>query len=162
MSREISLVISPSEEKREKETREEVRRTHTYIHFIDAVAEMSGAQPSSSTLEERYAEIARKTAEAIQAEGPPAAGPKIQPVLQDLPRYEPPIPRKPDRERFDQICRMFFPTSGHMGFGLVQTSEELPPLEIVQQMILYETRLRLSDSIQGIMDEYHTDEADVT
>lgn len=126
---------------------------------------------SSSSVEERYAEIAKRTAAAIQAEGPPATGTNnsndnknetavdIQPTLPTLPRYEPPAPRRRERE---QICRMFFPTSGHMGFDLVKVSGELPSLEIVQQMILYETRLRLSESIQEIMDEYHTDEAAVT
>lgn len=128
------------------------------------------ASNSSSSLEERYAEIAKKTAAAIQTEGPPATGTNnnnnnnetvvnIQPTLPTLPRHEPPAPRRRERE---QICRMFFPTSGHMGFDLVKVSGELPPLEIVQQMILYETRLRLSDSIQEIMDEYHTNEAAVT
>jgi hypothetical protein len=57
---------------------------------------------------------------------------------------------------------MFFPTSGHMGFDTVKLSEELPPIEIVREMILYETRLRLSNSIQEIMDEYYTDESAVT
>jgi hypothetical protein len=49
-----------------------------------------------------------------------------------------------------------------MGFDTIKFSEELPPIEIVREMILYETRLRLSDSIQQIMDEYHTDESAVT
>lgn len=57
---------------------------------------------------------------------------------------------------------MFFPTSGHIGFDLIQQSTEYPPLEIVQQMIIYETHLRLSKSIQQIMDEYRDDEAAVT
>jgi hypothetical protein len=57
---------------------------------------------------------------------------------------------------------MFFPTSGHMGFDTIKSSDELPPIEIVREMILYETRLRLSDSIQDIMDENHTDECAVT
>jgi len=32
----------------------------------------------------------------------------------------------------------------------------------VREMILYETRLRLSDSVQELMDEYHNDESAVT
>ena len=125
--------------------------------------------PSSKSIEERYVEIAKKTAAAIEAERTPAAAdgngnnaiaPRIAPNLPDLPRYEPPRPTR--LEPNERVCRMFFPTSGHRGFDLVKVSGELPPLEIVQQMILYETRLRLCDSIQEIMDEYHTDEAAVT
>ncbi len=120
---------------------------------------------STSSLEKRYAELARKTAAAIAAEGPPSASNAESPVkltLPQLPRYEPPPPPPRRRQNEEMMCRMFFPTSGHMGFDTVKLSDELPSIEIVRQMILYETRLRLSDSIQQIMDEYYTDEAAVT
>jgi len=122
---------------------------------------------STNSLEKRYADLAKKTAAAIVAGGPPTTsnnGSSIKPSLPQLPRYEPPPPRPPRRQMNEDfmVCRMFFPTSGHMGFNTVKSSEELPPIEILREMILYETRLRLSDSIQEIMDEYHTDESAVT
>ncbi|CAF1426902.1 unnamed protein product [Rotaria magnacalcarata] len=121
---------------------------------------------TSDSVEKRYAEIARKTAAAISAEGTPPVvnnGLSIPQSLPELPRYQPPRPRPPVlREERMMMCRMFFPTSGHMGFDTVKLSDELPPIETVREMILYETRLRLSDSIQKLMDEYHTDEAAVT
>lgn len=40
--------------------------------------------------------------------------------------------------------------------------DDLPPLEIVRQMIDYETRLRLSDSIQELFDIYHRDDQAIT
>lgn len=130
------------------------------------MADESGKSPGDST-EKRYAELAKKTTAAIEAEGPPpAAGiaPTVQPTLPQLPRYEPPPPPPPrDRDYGRQMCcRMFFPSSGHLGFDKVEVSEELPSVEVVRQMILYETRLRLSDSVQAIMDEYHHDESAVT
>jgi hypothetical protein len=126
---------------------------------------------STKSLEKRYAELAKKTAAAIAAEGTPSIGndrSSIKPSLPELPRYQPPPPPRPQLSLlqndglFLRDCRMFFPTSGHMGFDTIKFSEELPPIEIVREMILYETRLRLSDSIQQIMDEYHTDESAVT
>ncbi|CAF3558473.1 unnamed protein product [Rotaria sordida] len=119
---------------------------------------------STDSLEKLYAEIAQKTAAAITAEGRPLSGNNglsIQRSLPQLPRYQPPPPPSPPMERY-MVCRMFFPTSGHMGFDTIKLSDELPPIEIVREMILYETYLRLSDSIQKIMDEYHTDECAVT
>jgi hypothetical protein len=118
---------------------------------------------SNDSLEKRYAELAAKTAAAIAAEGIPStanSSSSVKPSLPQLPRYQPPPP-PPAAERY-RVCRMFFPTSGHMGFDTVKLSEELPPIEIVRQMIFYETSLRLSHSIQEIMDEYHTDESAVT
>lgn len=121
---------------------------------------------STDSLETRYQELAKKTAAAIAAEGPPSAannGIEIKPTLPPLPRYEPPPPPPPRRNQYNSmVCRMFFPTSGHLGFDQVKCSDELPPIDIVRQMILYETRLRLSDSIQELMDEHHTDESAVT
>ncbi|CAF1915608.1 unnamed protein product [Rotaria magnacalcarata] len=55
-------------------------------------------------------------------------------------------------------CRMFFPTSGRMGFDTIKTSTEFPPIEIVREMITYETSIRLSEPIQELMDFYHNDE----
>jgi hypothetical protein len=117
---------------------------------------------STDSLEKRYAELAAKTAAAIAAEGdPPTDDSKvtIQPSLPVLPRYVPPPPQTPIRL---MECRMFFPTSGHIGFDTIKSSDELPPIEIIREMILYETRLRLSDSIQALMDENHTDGTAVT
>ena len=121
---------------------------------------------TSDSVEKRYAEIAQKTAEAISAEGTPSIannGLSIPKSLPTLPRYQPPLPRRPPSPNHGRMaCRMFFPTSGHLGFDTLKVSDELPPIEIVREMILYETRLRLSDSIQKLMDEYHTEEAAVT
>ncbi len=119
---------------------------------------------SNDSLEKRYAELAAKTAAAIAAEGIPSSvnsSLSVKPSLPQLPRYQPPPPPPVATERL-MYCRMFFPTSGHMGFDTMKLSEELPPIEIVREMIFYETSLRLSHSIQEIMDEYHTDESAVT
>ncbi len=122
---------------------------------------------STKSLEKHYAELAEKTSAAIASEGPPPTvnnGPTVQRSLPKLPRYQPPPP-SPPREQYMggyMECRMFFPTSGNMGFDTIKYSHDLPPIEIVREMILYETRLRLSDSIQDIMDENHTDECAVT
>ena len=120
---------------------------------------------SDDSTEKLYAEIAEKTKAAIQAESPPLEEGKqvpIQPTLPSLPRYEPPAPPRPMPDRREMLCRMFFPTSGHQGFDTLKLSDEYPPLDIVRQMILYETRLRLCDSIQELMDEYHHSEQAVT
>jgi hypothetical protein len=118
---------------------------------------------SDDSVEKHYAEIAKKTAAAIGTEGSiPVINNRnaIPNSLPQLPRYQPPPPVRhfsPPR-----MCRMFFPTSGHMGFDTVKLSDEFPSIEIVRKMIVYETRLRLSDYIQELMDEYHTDENAVT
>ncbi|UJR31333.1 hypothetical protein I4U23_018831 [Adineta vaga] len=41
-------------------------------------------------------------------------------------------------------------------------SEDLPPLEIVREMIKYETTLRLSEPIQDLFDLYHQDDKAIT
>lgn len=41
-------------------------------------------------------------------------------------------------------------------------SDELPPLEILRQMIKYETTLRLSEPIQQLLDLYHTSDDAIT
>jgi len=118
------------------------------------------------SIEKRYAEIAKKTAAAIAAEeSSPVVNNKtaIHSSLPQLPRYQPPPPRPPSPIRPRRMmCRMFFPTSGHMGFDKVELSDEYPSIDIVREMIAYETRLRLCDSIQELMDEYYTDENAVT
>lgn len=126
---------------------------------------MDGKKPSTEEdIKQKYAEIARKTADAIAAEGSTIT---ISQTIPQLPRYTPPAPSQAERLRFyndfsNFECRMFFPTSGHIGFETIKTSNELPSIEIVRDMILYETRLRLSDSIQNLMDEYYTDSNAVT
>jgi hypothetical protein len=114
------------------------------------------------SIEKRYAEIAKKTAAAIAAEESPSVvniETAIHSSLPQLPRYQPPPPSPP---RIPRMCRMFFPTSGHMGFDKVKLSDEYPSIDIVREMIAYETRLRLSNSIQELMDEYYRDENAVT
>ena len=59
-------------------------------------------------------------------------------------------------------CLMFFPTSGHRGFDIIQTSDECPPIETLRQMIGYDVQLRLSEPIQNLIDKYHKDEGTVT
>ena len=108
----------------------------------------------------RYEEVAKQTAAAIEAEGPPPVVNKSTNIKEnppELPRHRPP---RPDGRYM--ICRMFFPSSGHMGFETVQYSDELPPIETLREMIIYETRLRLSNSIQELMDLYHEDEGAVS
>ncbi|CAF1048206.1 unnamed protein product [Adineta steineri] len=59
-------------------------------------------------------------------------------------------------------CFMFFPTSGHMGFETIKTSNESPTIETIRDMIAYEIRIRLSESIQQLMDIYYKDEGAIT
>ena len=59
-------------------------------------------------------------------------------------------------------CLMFFPTSGHMGFEIIKTSAELPPVDVVRQMVAYDVQLRLSEPVQNLIDKYHDDEAVIT
>ncbi|CAF1352998.1 unnamed protein product [Didymodactylos carnosus] len=122
--------------------------------------------------EQRYIEIAEQTMAAIAAQGPSPtvnSTPSAERFLPELPRYQPPplplhfdMPPHMLNRTSHAVCRMLFPTSGHLGFGLLEYSEEQPPIETVREMIVYETRLRLSDSIQELMDLYHNDEAAVT
>ena len=113
---------------------------------------MDASHGKPKDAQQQYEEIAGKTAQAIGKQGSEqsiADKPKDDqkaPTVTRIP-WEPPMG-----------CRMFFPTSGHQGFDLLKVSDELPPVETVRAMMLYETRLRLSDSIQDIMDEYHVDE----
>ena len=41
-------------------------------------------------------------------------------------------------------------------------NDGFPPLEVLRQMIQYETHLRLSDSIQELFDLHHQDDKAVT
>lgn len=68
----------------------------------------------------------------------------------------------PDLSSSAAICRVFLPSSGRRGFDTVKTSSELPPVEIVREMINYETNLRLSPPIQEILDQYRLDEKSLT
>ena len=124
---------------------------------------MDASRRTSKDSQQRHKKIAEKTAEAIAKEG-------TQSNDAEKREGEKPIPGVPNTQRTQHInlerappraCRMFFPTSGHQGFDLLKVSDELPAVETVRAMILYETRLRLSDSIQEIMDDYHDDEAAV-
>ena len=108
-----------------------------------------------------YAVIADKTAAAIAAQGqPPLAANRVPPGNQQQLPSKPRTKRPADYSRGS--CRMFFPTSGHMGFELIKTSDEFPPIETIREMIDYETRIRLSEPLQELMDMYCKDEAAVT
>ena len=41
-------------------------------------------------------------------------------------------------------------------------SDDLPPLNILRQMIQYETALRLSEPVQELFDLYHNDDNAIT
>ncbi len=120
------------------------------------------------TKQQSDAEITKKTTEAIAVEGsPPVVNnkPSTQAPLPQTIQQPPPQPKvnSRDREKMSRrMCRMFFPSSGRMGFDMITDSNELPPIETVRDMIAYETRLRLSQPIQELMDLYHTDEDSVT
>ncbi|CAF1676631.1 unnamed protein product, partial [Didymodactylos carnosus] len=94
--------------------------------------------------EQRYTEIAEQTTAAIVAQGPPPvvnSRPSIEPALPELPRFwPPPLPPRRVGANFPRACRMLFPTSGHLGFGLLKYSEEEPPIHTLREMIVYETR----------------------
>ncbi len=121
------------------------------------------------TKQQSDAEIAKKTTEAIAAEGPPPAV-NNNSSTQAPPPQTIPVPSQPKVTRTSRdlgemsrrMCRMFFPSSGRMGFDMITNSDELPPIETVRDMIAYETRLRLSQPIQELMDLYHADEDSVT
>jgi hypothetical protein len=111
-------------------------------------------QGSSNGNEQDYAIIAEKTAAAITAQEQPPPTNQQQPP----PKPKPRPPKDYSRSR----CLMMFPTSGRMGFEIIKTSDELPSVEIIREMIACETRIRLSKPIQELIDEYYTDEAVVT
>jgi hypothetical protein len=119
------------------------------------------------TTQQGDAEIGKKTTAAIAAEGqppvvnnkPPAQAPP-PPTIQQSSR--PKVNPRDADQMSRRTCRMFFPSSGRMGFDMITVSDELPPIETVRDMIAYETRLRLSQPIQELMDLYHTNEDSVT
>ncbi|CAF1291604.1 unnamed protein product, partial [Rotaria magnacalcarata] len=71
----------------------------------------------------------------------------------------PPINNKQHKNFSRAQCRMFFPTSGCIGFDTIKTSNEFPPIETVREIITYETSIRLSEPIQELMNFYYNDEA---
>ncbi len=116
--------------------------------------------------QQRAAELTKKTATAIAANGqPPMVNNKLP---AEVPRPQVQQPSRPKASSKDEdqmsrrMCRMFFPSSGRMGFDMIKDSDELPSIEIVRDMIAYETRLRLSEPIQELMDLYYKDEDSVT
>jgi len=127
-------------------------------------------QSSPEDNKERDTEIAEATSAAIAANGSP---PVINNTLaakdstNGLFKYQRPSnrPRSTRSQRpgdMEHRCLMLFPTSGHMGFDIIKMSNELPPIEIIREMIAYEIRLRLSKPIQELMELYHADESALT
>ena len=112
-------------------------------------------QTSLQTTKERDTEITEATAVAIAAHGSSS-------VINNRPPDRPPQNRRNEVIDIQHRCLMLFPTSGHMGFDIIKTSNELPPIETIREMIAYETRLRLSEPIQELMELYHTDESALT
>ncbi|CAF3550825.1 unnamed protein product [Rotaria sordida] len=131
--------------------------------FNEVIAEHE--QHSLDPEQQRDTVIKEKTRAAITAQEPPPP-----PVTNNqssarpipLPSSQQTRPPKSRARNSKRMCRMFFPSSGRMGFDKVKNSDELPPIETLREMIMYETRLRLSDPIQELMDLYHTDEDSVT
>lgn len=112
--------------------------------------------------DDRNVKIAEATAAAIAANGSPPAQsntPVTKDTMNEWPEYQRRNVRPLSMER---RCLMLFPTSGHMGFDIIQMSDELPPIETIREMIAYETRLRLSEPIQELMELYHSDESALT
>lgn len=44
----------------------------------------------------------------------------------------------------------------------MKLNDDLPPLDILRQMIQYETSLRLSEPVQQLFDLYHKDDEAIT
>jgi hypothetical protein len=127
-------------------------------------------QSSKQDNKERDTKIAEATAAAIAANGSPPAI-NNTPVAKDSiaglsehqrPPDRPPYIRSKKTNDMQHRCLMMFPTSGHMGFDIIKMSDELPPIETIREMIAYETRLRLSEPIQELMELYHTNESALT
>lgn len=81
---------------------------------------------------------------------------------EDITKLETLVPIETEEFDDDYRCLMFFPTSGRMGFDKVTISDELPPIEILRDMIAYETQLRLSEPVQDLIESCHTNEAALT
>lgn len=111
-------------------------------------------QPVSSTdAQKNAAELNKNVIKALHEQSSMAKTPN---------EYSTVLNPKLDKKVTKRMCRMFFPSSGRMGFDMVKVSEELPPVETIRKMILYETQLRLSDEMQNLMDLYSHDEDSVT
>ncbi|CAF4368767.1 unnamed protein product [Adineta steineri] len=129
-------------------------------------------QDSMNAPEQDYNKIIEETTAAITAQGQPLSAASNgsadanstalpPPSNQKQPPPKPPKSNRPtDYSR--ALCRMFFPTSGHMGFETIKTSSESPTIETIREMIAYEIRIRLSESIQQLMDVYYKDEGAIT
>ncbi|UJR11100.1 hypothetical protein I4U23_015282 [Adineta vaga] len=120
----------------------------------DGTASKSHQQDKTTIAEKTTAAIAND--KAASATAPPV------PKQQKKPPPKPNLDDSDDDSFSRARCLMFFPTSGHMGFETIKTSNELPSIETVREMIAYETRIRLSESIQDLIDAYHKDEAAIT
>ncbi len=68
------------------------------------------------------------------------------------------IDKPPDIDQELNQDDLFFPSSKKQQI----LNDGLPPLDIVRQMIKYETSLRLSDPVQQLFDLYHTDDNAIT
>jgi hypothetical protein len=122
-------------------------------------------QDSMNTNGQDYNKIAEQTTAAITAQGQPSVATRSTALpspsnQQQPPPPEPRVSRPKDYSRAQ--CKMFFPTSGHMGFEIIKTTDESPTVETIREMIIYETRLRLSEPIQDLMDVYYKDEGAAT
>lgn len=120
-------------------------------------------QEIQNAVNQTQATLEQKTAEAIAANGQSATADGKKDKRKDSKSKKEDKPRKPRRDFPDNSsqyrCLMFFPTSGHIGFDTIKTSDEFPPIETIREMVTYETKIRLSKPIQELMDYYHTDEA---
>lgn len=118
--------------------------------------------PSSlQTTKERDNEIAKATTAAIAANGSSSLINNTSVTNGSIPKSSGRPPRNQPND-IQHRCLMLFPTSGHMGFDIIKTSDDLPPIETIREMIAYETRLRLSEPVQELMEFYHTDESALT
>ncbi|CAF0970137.1 unnamed protein product [Rotaria sordida] len=138
-------------------------RKRTLSNEVTAEHEQHSIDPE----QQRDTVIKEKTRAAITAQEPPPPPPPVtnnqssaRPI--PSPASQQPRPPKSRARNSKRMCRMFFPSSGRMGFDKVKNSDELPPIETLREMIMYETRLRLSEPIQELMDLYHIDEDSVT
>ncbi len=127
---------------------------------------------------QKYAIIKEQTAAAITAQGNASgmvsdkysSSNSVLPTNQQQRGLTPPSAsiqqqpqpsKRPSRRRngySSGMFLMFHPSSGRMGFEPIKMADELPPIETIRDMITYETRLRLSEPIQLLIDMYHEDE----
>ncbi|CAF0815690.1 unnamed protein product [Adineta steineri] len=129
-------------------------------------------QDSMNGTEQDYNKIAEQTTAVLTAQGQPLSvasnGLTVanSTALPPSSNQKQPPPKPPKSNRPTDYsrgrCMMFFPTSGHMGFETIKTSSESPTIETIREMIAYETGIRLSESIQQLMDVYYKDEGAIT